>query len=94
MENNPSTPKKLLQKVFQLILVGFSVLFFGGGVKLYFDLTTTRCAQEVEKVGDGLTEDWCSYTEKLGSEAVQTHSSRSQTIQRIRPIIFLPRNAL
>jgi len=27
MENNPSTPKKLLQKVFQLILVGFSVLF-------------------------------------------------------------------
>jgi len=27
MENNPSTPKKLLQKVSQLILVGFSVLF-------------------------------------------------------------------
>jgi len=27
MENNLSTPKKLLQKVFQLILVGFSVHF-------------------------------------------------------------------
>ena len=27
MENIPSTPKKLLQKVSQLILVGFSVLF-------------------------------------------------------------------
>jgi len=27
MENNPSTPPKLLQKVSQLILVGFSVLF-------------------------------------------------------------------
>ena len=27
MENTPSTPKKLLQKVSQLILVGFSVLY-------------------------------------------------------------------
>ena len=27
MENTHSTPKKLLQKVFQLILVGFSVLY-------------------------------------------------------------------
>ena len=27
MENNTSTPKKLLQEVSQLILVGFSVLF-------------------------------------------------------------------
>jgi len=27
MENTPLTPKKLLQKVSQLILVGFSVLF-------------------------------------------------------------------
>ena len=28
MENISSTPKKLLQKVFQLILVGFGVLFY------------------------------------------------------------------
>jgi len=27
MENTPSTPKKLLQKVYQLILVGFSVVY-------------------------------------------------------------------
>ena len=27
MENTPSTPKQLLQKVSQLILVGFSVLY-------------------------------------------------------------------
>ena len=27
MDKKPSTPKKLLQKVFQLILLGFSVLY-------------------------------------------------------------------
>jgi len=34
MENIPSTPEKLLQKVTQLILVGFSVLYNISKVKL------------------------------------------------------------
>ena len=29
-----------------------------------------------------LTEDWCSYAKKPGWQAVQTRSSRSQTVQR------------
>jgi len=37
---------------------------------------------------DGLTEGWCTYTEKPGRKAVHTHGSRSQTVQRIRPIIL------
>jgi len=49
-----------------------------------------RDQREIEEVGDELTEDWCSCTEKPGRKAAQsqTHSSRSKAVRRIRPIIL------
>jgi len=47
-----------------------------------------RDQREVEEVDDGLTEDWCSYTQKPCSrDAMKTHSM-SKTVRRIRPIIL------